>query len=190
MISKIRAAINFRHGPYGGSRQEQDCFIRPSHDQYLPSLVLLSGWSESLPQLMQEVDLWMVGGDGDVRAVIVLIWQTLSNQKKDSHHHHHHQAIVTGTAELYTLGTNKSATDRRRPVLCQRECVFPAPSSEKAQAQAFNLTRRMLFGDMKFSGKDADEILLPLSVESLREKARVALDVMGLEPAQPVMVGD
>jgi hypothetical protein len=177
--------INFRHGPYTGSRQEPDCFIRSGLEQHMPTIVLMSAWSESRPQLLEDMKLWLVGGNGDVRAVIILIWE--------SEFRHHHRQAVMGMAELYTLDTDTTTTsngdgdgdenERLQPVLRQRERVFPAPpSAEQAQNQAFRLTRKTVLGSMVDPERDPDEVL-PLSIEGLRKEARAALKLMGLEAA-------
>jgi hypothetical protein len=83
--------------------------MRPVN-QRLPTLVMESGWSESFPRLLGDLNLWLVGGAGAVNATIILQWQIITGTNR-----------VGGMAELYTLDVNGT------PVMRQRELVFPAP---------------------------------------------------------------
>ena len=70
-------AIESFQGPYAASRKEPDLLLR--HDaQHLPSFVIESGWSESLPRLRSDMRLWLVGGQPEVQVVIVLGWSKLT----------------------------------------------------------------------------------------------------------------
>jgi hypothetical protein len=44
----------------------------------LPTLVVESGWSESLPELYHDRDLWLTGGAGSVQVVMILKWSKSS----------------------------------------------------------------------------------------------------------------
>jgi hypothetical protein len=43
----------------------------------MPTIVIESGWSESHPKLLQDVDLWLRGGAGTVELVFVFNWSKL-----------------------------------------------------------------------------------------------------------------
>ena len=109
MILLYPLAIEFFYGPYASSRKEPDLLVRPDN-QRLPSIVTESGWSESLPRLHDDMNLWLVGGNGSVKATLILKWHKIG-----------HSNVVRGHAELYTLDTNGM------PILRQEEVIFPAP---------------------------------------------------------------
>lgn len=81
--------MKFLLPPYAGARKEPDLLIRPDN-QPLPSIVIESGWSESYTRLMDDVSLWLVGGNGAVNAVLLLNWQTVESTN-----------TVRGVVEVY-----------------------------------------------------------------------------------------
>jgi hypothetical protein len=136
--------------------------IRPDN-QRLPTLVIESGWSESFPRLRNDLNLWLVGGAGAVKATIILKWQTVTGTNR-----------VRGVAEFYTPDVNGI------PVMRQREHIFPAPS--QSDTQEFTLTRRMLFASTIFTGRDPSDVVT-LKLDRLRVVAKDGLSLMGLVPA-------
>ncbi|KAJ9231261.1 hypothetical protein DTO166G5_6883 [Paecilomyces variotii] len=160
--TRVGTTIEFQYAPYAGSRKEPDLLLRPDN-QRLPVLVIESGWSESIPRLMDDMNLWLVGGNGTVKMTIILKWETISNTNQ-----------VRGFAEVYTLDSNGI------PIMSQRESIFPVPPN--AQAQEIRLTKRMLFGNAASPGMNPN-INLPLKLDRLRVVARDALSLMGLVPA-------
>ncbi|KKZ62667.1 hypothetical protein EMCG_00350 [[Emmonsia] crescens] len=52
-------------GPYSGSRKEPDCYIL-AKNLPLPRLVIETGWSESHNRLLDDMNTWLVGGNGHV----------------------------------------------------------------------------------------------------------------------------
>lgn len=162
--SLVPLAIDFFYPPYAPSRKEPDFLIRPDN-QRLPSVVIESGWSESLPRIYDDMNLWLVGGSGSVKAALILKWHRIGNSN-----------AVRGHAELYTLDANGI------PVLGQEETIFPTPPPQQAQAQTIRLTRRILFGGTLPQGRNPND-LLTLRLERLRGAARDALSLMGLVPA-------
>lgn len=76
----------------------------------LPTLVIESGWSESLGRLREEARLWLVGGNAT--AVIVICWRSVANTDQ-----------VEGEVKLYVLDRNGN------PDLQQTEIVFPESPS-------------------------------------------------------------
>ena len=48
------------------------------NSQCLPSFVIESRWSESLPRLHSDMALWLVGGQPEVQVVIILCWSKLT----------------------------------------------------------------------------------------------------------------
>lgn len=158
----VPPAINFFGPPYTFSRKEPDLQIRPANER-LPSLVVESGWTESLPRTRDDVRLWLVGGNASVKVTIILMWHRIGNSN-----------AVGGNAELYMLDANGI------PALKQEETIFPAPSSyDQAQSQTIRLTRRILFGATLPQGRNPNDIF-PLRLERLRGAARDALTLMGL----------
>lgn len=61
-------------------------------DLYFPTLVFERGWSEGRPRLMDGMNLWLVGSNGGVNAVILLKWSQDAS------------SMVHGGIELYTRG--------------------------------------------------------------------------------------
>lgn len=157
-------AIKFIGGPYSNARKEPDLLVHPDN-QLLPSLVMESGWSESLSRLRQDVNLWLVGGQGQVRATIIFKWQLVTNTN-----------TVRGDVELYTLDRNGM------PRLQQNLVVFPAPPPAQAAVQQFVLTRREIFGAYVFQGQNPND-QFAFSIDLLRQKATDALALMNLVPA-------
>ncbi|PLB52288.1 hypothetical protein P170DRAFT_434086 [Aspergillus steynii IBT 23096] len=108
------------------------------------------------------MNLWLVGGNGDVNAVILLIW-ALEEQGSSNR--------VGGSAEVYVR-------DRQgMPVLQQRVQIFPV-----SKHQSLQISRRLLFGRTVFPGRNPDE-LLDLDLPGLREVAKICMEFMGLVPA-------
>ncbi|KAJ5550827.1 hypothetical protein N7461_005525 [Penicillium sp. DV-2018c] len=123
-----------------------------------------SGWSESFPRLLDDLNLWLVGGAGAVNAAIILQWQTIPGTNR----------VGWGLAELYTPDVTGT------PVMRQRELVFPAPP--QSQTQEFRFTRRMLFTSTIFPGRNPDDVIT-LKLDHLRVVATDGLSLMGLVPA-------
>jgi hypothetical protein len=60
--------------PYSASRKEPDQCITPAGAS-LPTIVFECGWSESRSHLHSDRDLWLQGGRGAVRLVIIVKWR-------------------------------------------------------------------------------------------------------------------
>lgn len=81
-------------GPYRGSRKEPDYFLRPEGETArtspdLHTLAIESGWSETLPLLHDDMNMLLIGGNGEIKIVIILNWRRLSGLR------------VAGDAELW-----------------------------------------------------------------------------------------
>lgn len=85
-------AIHNFTGQYTGSRKDPD-FILRYNSQPLPSFVIESGWSESLPRLRSDMRLWLFGGQPEVQIVIILHW------KDFRHHNPTYQRNIRGLGE-------------------------------------------------------------------------------------------
>ncbi|KAJ5486181.1 hypothetical protein N7530_000481 [Penicillium desertorum] len=94
--------ISFLSGPYVTSRKEPDLFVRYNSDS-LPSFVIESGWSERWNDLLHDMNLLLVGGDRDIRAVVILKWKLNRLTSK-----------VSGFAELYVRDRNGVPIQRQR----------------------------------------------------------------------------
>jgi hypothetical protein len=57
----------------------------------MPTIIVESGWTESLPQLHRDMSLWLKGGAGTVRMVLLFKWTELTNKR------------VKGIVEVHTL---------------------------------------------------------------------------------------
>ncbi|KAK2765155.1 hypothetical protein FQN54_008854 [Arachnomyces sp. PD_36] len=147
-------------GPYHGSRIDPDLFIRTDVSGS-PSIVMGSGWSETLPYLREDKDLWMEGSS--VELVILLKWTNLSNNK------------VKGDAEVWRHNAEGTLVVEELP-------IFPEPTPLPASDRVI-FTRSQLFGQATLSHRDPEGILY-LGMPSLRDIARKALGRMGLIPAE------
>lgn len=76
-------------GQYLNSRKIPDLCIK-SDDEYHPSFVIEVGWSESHKRLLEDMRLWLEGGDPHVKTVMVI---KFTKKKKTN--------IVRGIAELW-----------------------------------------------------------------------------------------
>lgn len=72
--------------------------------QGMPSIIMESGWSESMTQLHNDMNLWLVGGNGQVRLVFILKWR-LHNDKQH----------VSGSVEVYGLDANGMPVQKGQP---------------------------------------------------------------------------
>lgn len=73
----------------------------------LPSFAIECGWGERWDDLFSDMNLLLVGGDGGVRAVVLLKWKLKSRTRQ-----------VSGFSELYVRDRNGM------PIRWQRE-VYP-----------------------------------------------------------------
>ncbi|KAL1851144.1 hypothetical protein Plec18167_001914 [Paecilomyces lecythidis] len=160
----VGTTISFVSGPYANSRKEPDLFFEPGCRRF-PSLVMESGWSESLSRHQDDVNLWLVGGQGEVKATIILNWQRVTNTD-----------TVKGSVYLYTLDRDGI------PRLKQNITVFPAPPPAQAATEQLVLSRREIFGGDVHQGRNPNDEFT-FSINLLREMAIDALGWMGLVPA-------
>lgn len=110
----ILAALSFQNGPYRGLRKEPDAMFHvPS--QTLPTLTVEVGWSESYDDLCGDMNRLLVGGNGDIKIVIIIKW----TKERNGH--------ISGILELYRI-------DRQGiPRLEQTEVIFPMPAGDPPQ---------------------------------------------------------
>lgn len=66
--------------PYSASRKQPDMSIVPDN-QTFPSVVVESGWSESLTRLHRDMRLWLVGSAGQVQPVLLFKWTKLPGNR-------------------------------------------------------------------------------------------------------------
>jgi hypothetical protein len=104
-------ALSVRSGPYSGSWKEPDFFFRAEHD-YLPTLAVESGWSESKEQLHKGMELLLVGGNGSTNVVIIVQWTRLQG------------ARVSGTVELFVRDSNGMPTLQQSEVYSRYIIMF------------------------------------------------------------------
>ncbi|GIK07272.1 hypothetical protein Aspvir_002930 [Aspergillus viridinutans] len=131
----------------------------------MPRIVVESGWSESLYELRENARQWLVGGNGAVKAAIIIKWTPNRATRQ-----------VRGLVELYTLDRSGM------PRLLQREEIFPVPPGIQPGSQAITVTRRMLFGQVTRPGTSPGD-LLPLDIDMLRQEAQIEMAKMGYIPA-------
>ncbi|KAL4786240.1 hypothetical protein BJX76DRAFT_321849 [Aspergillus varians] len=157
----VGTTFEFRQGPYVSSWKEPDFFII-ANDDTMPKVVMESGWSESHSRLFDDMNLWLVGGSGDVHLVFILKWSRIANSNR-----------VRGWVEVYGLDTQGT------PVMRQSEVIFPVPQGEAA-APVINIARQMFFGARGPNPTGS----LPFSIATLRALARAALEKMDLVPVE------
>ncbi|KAJ5563044.1 hypothetical protein N7535_002509 [Penicillium sp. DV-2018c] len=163
----VGTTLEFRHGPYQSSRKEPDFFMRTSADT-LPSFAIESGWSETYNDLLEDMNMLLVGGNGHIKAVVILNWLL----KRST-------SVVSGFAELYVRDRNEM------PIRRQHEAIFPAPP-QNPTAQRLTLTRLEFFGPSLVPDPDRTAPPNPnvfLSIEQLRAVALVRLARMNLTAA-------
>lgn len=100
----IIIAINSFNPPYAGSIKQPDFFVRPDTIR-VPSFIIESGWSESATELLNDMNLWLVGGAGTAKIVLLLKWSKVGNTNR-----------VQGVMELYSLDANGIPIRRQREV--------------------------------------------------------------------------
>lgn len=156
----ISIAITFNTGPYKGSKKEPNHLIRPEGLR-LPTFTVVSGWTETMTRLQDDLNLLLVGGNGDIKVVLIVNWTRTSQNK------------VKGTADLYGLDRNGM------PVRKNAVPIFPPPGGPDPP---FLIQRRDLFGPQLLPGRNGSDDLV-LDVGILRRVATNTLNLMGLDPA-------
>ncbi|KAL4907637.1 hypothetical protein BDW74DRAFT_175420 [Aspergillus multicolor] len=147
--------------PYTSSIKESDYMLR-CRDTRQPQLVVEASYLESWFRLLDDEDLWLAGGDGEVGAVLLLQWHKIKPSC----------TRVRGFVELHALDENGLIVRK------QREIIFPVPPGEET-APTIAIPRSMLFNR---SNPDQAPTLLP-DISRLREVATDAMALMGLLPA-------
>lgn len=173
-------ALEFKCGPYSGSRKEPDFFFQVN-DHILPTLAIESGWSESKEQLRNDMNLLLMGGNGSVKIFIIVKWTKLQG------------ARVSGTVELFMRYQNGMPRLEQSEVYLRHlingshtyclvfvQIVFPRPTT--ARGQRIGNRRNDLFEAALLAGRNGNDILY-LDVERLRDHATRALCFMNLTSA-------
>jgi hypothetical protein len=135
----------------------------------LPSFVIESGWSSSSHELLDDMNMLLVGGDGLIKAVVILNWSL-----------HRSTSVVSGFAELYVRDRNGIPTRR------QHEPIFPAPPQNAAAPQRLMLSRLECFGPSLVTDPartTPPDPNLYLLIEDLRVVALASLTRMNLTAA-------
>lgn len=108
--------------PFESSLKEPDCEIRPLGAR-LPTIVMESGYSESKSTLYNDRDLWLLGGRGEVQAVVVIKWSTITGGR------------VNGVIELWNLDAAGNVQLR------QSEVGFFSYSATNSTANSYQFFR-------------------------------------------------
>ena len=80
----------FPDGPYVGMQKSPNVGLRIA-PSLLPGVIIESGWSEGIRDLHNDMREWLVGGNGRLKAVIILKWSKVQTKH------------VRSFAELYML---------------------------------------------------------------------------------------
>ena len=89
-MTKLEIAIKGSGPPYVASSKQPDQYVLPA-DLTMPTIVIESGWSEPAPMLHQDMRLWLRGGGGRVKVVLLFKWDKIINNR------------VEGRVEVYDL---------------------------------------------------------------------------------------
>ena len=76
----LRIAIDDFGPPYIDSSKQLDQAIVPQN-QIIPTVVVEAGWSESIPKLHQDMNLWLRGGAGFVQVVLLFKWTKITDDR-------------------------------------------------------------------------------------------------------------
>ncbi|KKZ61878.1 hypothetical protein EMCG_03668 [[Emmonsia] crescens] len=144
--------------PYTFSSKEPDLAIRPD-GVALPTVVVESGWSESLSRLREDMQLWLEGGTPLVQLVLLIKWSRLSGNR------------VKGSLEVY--GRNSAGI----PMLLQTESIFPVLTTPAV----ISISRSQLFGSTIFAGRNSTDTH-QLSVTRLQAIALPWIQNLGCTP--------
>lgn len=61
---------------YASSRKEPNLKYRPGNQRF-PSIVMETGWSESIPRIRDDINVWLLGGKEFVKAVLIVEWHRI-----------------------------------------------------------------------------------------------------------------
>ncbi|KAL4947153.1 hypothetical protein BDW69DRAFT_178951 [Aspergillus filifer] len=90
--------FDFFTGPYTDSRKSASWHLTPnSPPNRLPSIVAQTGWAEDLPNLLEDMELWLQGGYPHVKLVLLFAW---SEQEEST-------ACEIGVYERTSAGTTR-----------------------------------------------------------------------------------
>ncbi|OOQ84017.1 hypothetical protein PEBR_32413 [Penicillium brasilianum] len=156
---KCGTTVNFTSGPYRGLRKQPDALFR-TPSQLLPRVTVEVGWSESYNDLLDDMNKLLIGGNGDIKIVIIVKWTKHTNQ------------TVSGILELYRLDP------QGMPRRYQSEIIFPMPAGDPLQP--LNIKRRDLY--LVPPGRNPHEAF-PFNIRLLRYIARDNLAIEGYTPA-------
>ncbi|KAJ5985693.1 hypothetical protein N7522_012889 [Penicillium canescens] len=158
MKAQVADTITLTRGVYANSWKEPDVHVNV-HGLNLPTLCFEVGYSESKPLLESDMRRLLIGGQGDISAVILIKW-------------YKRRAGVAGMIELWRLDVNGD------PVREQDAAIFPVPSSPQPP---LTVTRNMLFGNALLQGRPPLDIF-SFSLDDLRTEARIAMAKQSLFP--------
>jgi hypothetical protein len=93
--------------PFPNSQKEPDIYIRPynSDSKFLPPIAFEVGWSVPAQKLEDDVRILLEGGNGHIRAVIVVDW-CLQNDG----------VTVTGKVDLWRRGSDGQPIHKKSEV--------------------------------------------------------------------------
>ncbi|CDM35226.1 hypothetical protein CBS147339_6998 [Penicillium roqueforti] len=158
MKAQVADTITLTRGVYANCRKEPDVHVNV-HGLNLPTLCFEIGYSESKPLLESDMRRLLIGGQGEITAVILIKWFK-------------RRAGVAGTIELWRLDNNGN------PLKEQAEAIFPVPSSPQPPIK---VTRKMLFGNALLPGRPPLDIF-SFSLDDLRMEAQIAMAKQSLFP--------
>ncbi|KAJ5363727.1 uncharacterized protein N7496_009440 [Penicillium cataractarum] len=160
---QVGTTLELPTSPFTKSKKQPDCFLRPLGSSSLPPIVLEVGWSESRPRLIEDMELLLQGGGGQIQVVILINWSLRQNKTK-----------VAGTVELWRLGQNG------QPSLQQSESIFPSPNT--LQPQHLEVTFGEVFQSQLLPSRNSSDKLY-LDIDLLSDIAVQTFQPLRLSPA-------
>ncbi|KAG5300713.1 hypothetical protein I7I48_00505 [Histoplasma ohiense] len=156
----LSSGTTFRsfQAPYTSSLKQSDWFFQVQ-GQYLPTIVVESGWTETTTKLHRDMRLWLIGGANQVQLVLLLKWTKNANRR------------VSGVVQLWALNQMGNET------LLQTAIIYPPAAN-----QVIQITRKRLFGSLVHPGRNPNDVF-NLSIDALRAIAADAIQTDGFLPA-------
>ncbi|CRG83137.1 hypothetical protein PISL3812_00485 [Talaromyces islandicus] len=149
--------------PYQSSHKEPDLVVEPLGAKY-PTIVFECGWSETSKKLIEDMRIWILGGNPEVQLVFIAKFSRLTGSR------------IEGYVELYGRDENC------QPTLLTRKDIFPASQSDIDSEPKIRITRGQLWGSYLPKGQNgSDHFDLPVNV--FRHYARECISQLGCEPA-------
>lgn len=173
------SAFRSFQAPYTSSLKQPDSFFQVQ-GQYLPTIVIKSGWTETTANLHRDMRLWLIGGANQVQLVLLPKWTKHANRR------------VSGVVQLWALNQMGNETllqtavrfiiQNVRLYLFDHFTDYSKIIYPPAANQVIQITRKQLFGTLVHPGRNPNDVF-NLSIDALRAIAADAIHTDGFLPA-------